>query len=319
MHRAKQNDLISWTGKILFLALFGMPVLGMAQTTPAIPETEPAEDLSLDRFALELSNPATYLRRLAWDIEYTTFRGDLPGSENQDGLKNIFKTSWPLRLKTGKNLLLSATIPVFSDQPTWNIPVQRHHAEFRIRQTEDIQAEQGFFFYGHDHLADIRIDLAYIGEGKNGVIRTLGLAAVFPTSEDKSAARRQTLLGPEIALGRITNWGLYGATVKHLTNVNDPAEWDTNESTMEIWFAYALGNGWQIESSPEILYDWEAVSGNEWTVPIEAAVSKTIKLGQTPVKLALGIQKNIVTPDRFGPDWRVILSFTPVLSTKLLR
>ena len=80
-----------------------------------------------------------------------------------------------------------------------------------------------------------------------------------------------------------------------------------------------MGNGWQIESNPTILYDWEAISGHEWTVPIGAGVSKTMRLGSVPVKLAFDIQNFVVSPDRFGPKWQFTLSFTPVISTKLLR
>ena len=212
------------------IALLGTPILGMAEMATDEATEKLHEEISLDRIALELSNPVTALRSLAWDIEYSTFQGDLPGSEDQSGLKNKFTTFWPFKLKNGKNLLLSATIPIFSDQPTWNIPVRQHHAEFRIRQADDIQPEQGYFFDGHDHLADIKINIAYGGEGKNGLFNTFGLATVLPTSEDNSASRQQLLLGPEIALGRVTSWGLFGATAKHLTNITEPVEWDTNET-----------------------------------------------------------------------------------------
>ena len=80
-----------------------------------------------------------------------------------------------------------------------------------------------------------------------------------------------------------------------------------------------MGNGWQIESNPTILYDWEAISGHEWTVPIGVGASKTMRLGRVPVKLAFDVQEYVLSSDRLGPDWQVTFSITPVLSTKLLR
>jgi hypothetical protein len=305
---------------ILILALPGIPILGLAETIPNESTDELRSALSADEIALELSNPVTTLRSLSWDIEYKTFRGDLPGSEDQTSLSNIFTPSWPFKLSNGKNILLSATIPIRSDQPTWDF--NGHNAEYRIRQREDIGADQGFFFSGHDHLYDIGINFAYGGVGDNDFISMYGLSVVLPTSEDRSAARQQTLLGPEIALGRVTSWGLFGARAKHLTSVTESSkspQLDTNETTVKIFFAYALGNGWQIESNPVIFYDWEAVSGNEWTVPLGAAVSKTINFKRFPMKLSFDVQKYVVTPDRFGPDWQFTVSLTPVLSMKLLR
>lgn len=306
----------------MIIALFGAPVLGMADTATEAPRPE----LSLERIALELSNPVTALRRLDWDIEYSNFRGGLPNADDQSSLKNVFTPSWPFKLKNGKNLIVSATIPISSDQPTWEVNWWLHYAEFRLRQVEELFLDQSEFISGHDYLDDVSIDIAYGGENENGFISMFGLSNVLPISEDRSASRQQWLIGPDIALGQVTSWGLYGARAKHLTSISEPQvhiyggePWDTNETTLQLFFAYALGNGWQIESSPVILYDWEALPGNEWLVPIGAGVSKTMKLGRTPIKLGFDIQKYVVTPDRFGPDWRVTVSLTPVLSSKLLR
>ena len=112
---------------------------------------------------------------------------------------------------------------------------------------------------------------------------------------------------------------MIGARAKHLTDVSGDRPWSINETTVKIFFAYGLSNGWQIESNPIILYDWEAASGNEWTVPIGAGMSKTAMPGGVPLKLAFEIQHFVISPDRFGPEWLLKVSFTPVISTKLLR
>jgi hypothetical protein len=170
-------------------------------------------------------------------------------------------------------------------------------------------------------MGDIGLDLGYGGVSDNGFIGMLGIAVVFPTSEDLSARRGQWLLGPEVTLGQVTRWGLLGVTAKHLTDISGQGEQEvgklpTNETTLDMFFAYALGNGWQIESNPTVLYDWEAVSGNEWTVPVGAGASRTIMLGRVPAKLAFELQYFVVSPDRFGPEWLFRFSFVPVLSTR---
>ena len=311
---------------ILITVLFGIPTAGMAEAASDESPAEPRPVISLDQIALELSNPVTALRSLAWDIEGTFFQGNLPDADGRSAMKNLFTPSWPFKLRNGNNILLRLTIPLNSDQPLWEHSIYLHHAEWRMRQIEDAAFERGFLARGHDHLDDISVDIGYGGVSDNGRIGMLGLSIVFPSNDDGTAERDQVLLGPEFVFGKVASWGLIGARVKHLTNVYDAdvrnwveLPWDTNETTAKIFFAYAMGNGWKIESNPTILYDWEAVSGNEWTVPIGAGVSKTMRLGRVPVKLALDIQKFVVSPDRFGPDWQVTVSLTPVFSTKLLQ
>lgn len=276
--------------------------------------------LSLDKIALELSNPVTGLRSFGIDYEYRTFQGDFPESEDQKAARIVLTPSWPFKLSNGKNILLSATIPLNGDQPIWKEPDStRDYAEFLIRQSRDISADTGEFITGHDHLGDIEISLGYGGVNENGFISMFGLASSLPSSEDRSAGRDQALLGPEIMLGQVTSWGLMGARLKHLTDVGDRNDFDTNETTVKLSFAYGLGNGRQIESNPIVLYDWEAVSGNEWTVPIGAGLSNTFMIGSVPAKLALNIEYYVVSPDRFGPEWKFTISLTPVMSTKLLK
>jgi hypothetical protein len=317
---------LSFLKSTCIVALLGLPALSLAATASDEPPGAVRSARSVDEIALELNNPVTALRSVDWDIEYRTFQGDFPGSNDQTALRNVFALSWPFKLSNGKNILLRATIPLNSDQPIWKPPGRNgDFATFLIRQSPTITPTNGRFVSGHDHLDDIGIDVAYGGVNENGLISLLGFASVWPSSDDGSTERKQWLFGPEFALGQVTSWGLFGARAKHLTTIageglyDGEGQWDTNETSLKIFFAYALGNGWQIESNPTILYDWEAVSGNEWTVPIGAGVSRTIMLGNVPMKLAFDIRNFVVSPDRFGPEWLFTLSFTPVISTKLLR
>ena len=312
---------------ICIVAFLGLPVLSLAETESDESPDAGRPAISVDEIALELSNPVTALRSLAIDIQYRTFQGDFPGSDDKTSIRTVFTSSWPFKLSNGKNILLRATIPINSDEPIWT-PLGRpweHYADYLIRQSPTITATTGQFVSGHDHLDDIGIDISYGGVNENGFISLLGLASIFPTSDDGSASRAQWLLGPEIALGQVTSWGLFGARAKHLTTISGEGLWDgegpweTNETSVKIFFAHALGNGWQIESNPTILYDWEAVSGNEWSVPIGVGVSKTIMAGSFPMKFAFEVQNFVVSPDRFGPEWQFMLNLTPLISTQLLR
>jgi hypothetical protein len=310
-----------WT---CILALLGAPALGWAE--PASNEAGESHEqaVSVDDIALELSSPASRLLSLGWDFEYRTYQGDLPEADEQTGISNIFTLSWPIQLRSGKTLQLRTTIPVLGDQPYWKPVWYLDYTEVTLRAVPDLDPTVGEFSPGHDHLQDVGLDFGISDVNESGFISYWGIANVLPTSEDLSAERGQWLLGPDLAFGQITDWGLYGVRFRHLTSVtgegnHEVENLDTNETTLELFYTYALGNGWQIESNPVVLYDWEAVSGNEWTVPIGAGASKTVMLGRVPMKLAFDLQYFVVSPDRLGPEWLFRMALTPVFSSKLLQ
>ena len=308
---------------VCFIAVLGLPALGLAEQESDESEESVGPAISVDRIALELSNPVTGLRSFAIDVEYRTYQGDLPEANDQAGYRTVFAPSWPIELSNGKLLLLRATIPVYGGQPYWKPVWYLDYAEFLIRQLPYIDETTGGFSEGHGHLGAVGFDIGYGGVNENGFISMVGIANALPTSDDQSARRGQWLIGPELALGQVTSWGLFGARAKHLTNIDGTGEqevdYDTNETTLELFFAYGLGNGWQIESNPVILYDWEAVSDNEWNIPVGLGVSKTMMVGKMPMKFGLELQKFVVSTDRFGPDWQINFNLTPVMSSKLLR
>ena len=290
-----------------------------ARSVSAKPASLSLVDLSLDQIAKQLSNPVTALASIKTDFEYRTYQGDLSEAGDQTNMRFLFTPSVPIPLESGKNILMRATFPLYVDMPVWQVPFGHplwiqdfDYPDFRLRQAEQITDSTGQFASVHGHLGDIGFDIAYGGESESGFISMYGIATVLDTSTNISASRNQWLLGPEIALGKSTDWGVIGAWVTHLVNITGGELYPTSETMAEIFFAYGLGNGWQVFSSPTLTYDWEADSGNELLLPIGVGISKTARFGRTPVKMAAEIQKFVVSPDRFGTDWLLTLSFTPV-------
>lgn len=276
---------------------------------------------TVDEIAKELSNPVTALASIKTDFEYRTYQGDLPGANDQSNMVFLIKPSVPIPLDNGKNILMRATIPIYRDMPVWKVPFGHplwiqdfDYPDFRLRQSPQITAEAGEFTSVHGHVGDIGFDFAYGGVSDSGLISMYGIATVLETSTNISASRNQWLLGPEIAFGKSTDWGVIGAWVTHLTNFSQEDSYNTNETSVELFFAYGLGNGWQIFSSPVMTYDWEADSGNELLLPLGAGISKTTRIGNMPLKLAFEIENYVVSPDRFGTQWLIAFSLTPVFS-----
>jgi hypothetical protein len=274
--------------------------------------------LSADEIALELSNPVSKLVSLKNDFEYRLYQGSLADADDESAFIYNFQASFPIPLRNGKTVQMRFNIPINGTQPIYEIG-NKEISPFLIRQNASTIPTGGTFdnYHGHSHLGDASFDVAYGGVSDSGFISMYGVAVVLPTSQDLSESIDQYQLGPEVALGKLTDWGIYGAWLKHLTRVSGENAWDTNMSSLEVFFAYGLGNGWQVFSNPVIQYDWEGDSDNKLFLPIGGGVSKTTHIGRTPLKLAFEVQKYVVSPDSIGPDWLFTFSVTPAFRNPL--
>ncbi len=104
---------------------------------------------------------------------------------------------------------------------------------------------------------------------------------------------------------------IVGVSAKHLTRISGEDAWDTNMTSLQVFFAYGLGNGWQFISNPLIEYDWEAAGDNKLFLPIGGGVAKTIRIGKMPLKMAVELQYYVISPDSLGPQWLLTFNLTP--------
>jgi hypothetical protein len=282
---------------------------------------ESASDASLDSIAVELMNPIGRFSAIDNRFGLKSYQGSLPDSSDRTNSSYIITPVIPFELSNGRRLALRFSLPVSFSTPTY-VDDGKDHAEWLVRQRADTLADDGQFIEGHGHMDDISYGLAYGDTEDNGLFWMAGLAGVLPTSQDGSIERDQYLLGPEFAIGKSYGWGILGVWGKHLVDVADvsrnedqhPVDWNTNETTLRLIFAYGLGNGWQVVSNPDIVYDWEGASGNKILFPVGGGVAKAFRIGSVPVKANLEAYYYVESPDAFGPEWQINISITPVLS-----
>jgi hypothetical protein len=68
--------------------------------------------------------------------------------------------------------------------------------------------------------------------------------------------------------------------------------------------SYNFPGGTYVNSAPIVTANWEAGSGNQWTVPLGAGVGHIFHLGKLPVNGQIGAYYSIVKPDD-GPNWQL--------------
>jgi hypothetical protein len=278
---------------VALLAAVAIPSLGSAAE-------EAHHGKSADEIAKELANPNNSLASLTFKNQYRWYKGDLPGADDQDNYTLLFQPVFPFPLAPtasgGKaNLFIRPAIPLVVDQPVPKV------------------SGASLDWDGVTAMGDIGFDLAYGVTEKNGLIWAVGMVGTLPTATDSDVAGKQWRLGPEFFVGKASKKGLIGIFPSHQWDVAGWGEGkDYSYSTTQIqpFLKYLPGGGWAVGSLPIMNYDWK---GKEWTIPLNLTVSKTLKWGNTPVKLELDMNYYVEQPDAFGPEWMIGINITPVV------
>ena len=264
------------------------------------------EKKSADQIAKELANPAGSLASLNINFQYTEFTGDLPNSDDQSSTSIVFQPTLPFPVgDKGRKFIFRPAVSLLFDQPLFD----PGKLDF---DSADV------------NLADIGFDLVYAGteitdkKNKKGLLWGVGLAGTLPTATDDDIGGEQWRFGPEVFGGILRKWGLVGALVSNQWNVGGSNDEAYSALTAQYFYAYALGGGWQIVASPVASYNWHADSDEALTLPLGFGVAKTTKIGDQPWKFQLQVQKFVVQPDAFGPDWLVKFTVTPVIKNPFI-
>lgn len=303
MHRSQNLALVTRVAALL-LAVAAAPA--WAQTASAAHEpnhAEPHKHLSADEVAKQLANPNNSLAQLVFRNQFRWYDGDLPNASDQNSYTMLFQPIFPFPLKPtasgGKaNLFVRPAIPLLVDQPVPTV-------------------NNGAFSYDKiSALGDIGFDVAYGVTEKSGLLWAYGMVGTLPAASKHEVAGKQLRLGPEGLLAQFTKTSVLGIFPSHQWNV---AGWGENKSysTTQVQFfgRYLPGGGWSIGTTPIMDYNWKT---KDWTVPLNLTISKTVKAGDTPVKLEVEVNYYVESPDAFGPKWMIGLNITPVVRNVLV-
>lgn len=269
--------------------------LSIALILAAVPAAAQVIGPNVEELAKELSNPGAANATQNFKLEYRTFDGDSPGADGQGSTTLTYQPVLPFKLTNGSTLIFR---PAFSY--TWGSP--------RIEPTTGSLA-------GEDSWGDIPYDLLY-SWGRDKWTFGAGVVGAVPTSDGISS--ENWLLGPSVLAVQTTDWGIWGLFPFHNEKVGGDGS-DTSITSLQYFAFYSLGGGWLVGTGPTMSYDWNAPSGQEWTVPLQLALSKTTSIGARPIKLNLSAERNVIRPDAFSEDWTFSFTISPVTSNPFQR
>lgn len=288
----KRTDILNKTGSAAAIAV----TVDASKLDKASTQKENAGEKTAEEIAAELRNPVTPMASMVTKWEYRTYEGTLPGADDQTGTSMLFQPAFPIPLGEGKVIAFRPAVPVFFDTPYFD-------------------GASGQFESSTGTIGDIGFDLMMGQKFDDGLVLLGGVVGTLPWASDNDVSANQYRLGAEGLVGKLYSWGAILGLVSHQWDVGGHGSNKEDYSTTAInyIYAYSLGEGMQISAAPIITYNWEAESGDRWSVPLGVGLYKTVVLGGMPWKLGVEVQKYVVKPDAFNADWYTFITIAPVV------
>ena len=143
-----------------------------------------------------------------------------------------------------------------------------------------------------------------------------GPVFVLPTSANPYLGSGKWSVGPTFVVLKQQKGWTYGALWNQVWSIaGDSGRSNVSQMFTQPFIAYTNKKAitWTLNS--EMITNWEASSGQQWTVPINLMVSKIAFVGPFPASYQLGLGYYIVHPDA-GPTWKIRVNFTLLLPTE---
>ncbi len=250
-----------------------------AQSAPAGEVRTSAGQEAMGQLARAVQNPVADLISVPFQNNLNFNYGPNGHTQNLLNIQPVV----PIRLNDDWNLITRTILPVIS-QP-----------EFTPGQgtTFGLGATQASLF---------------LSPGRPGhVIWGVGPVVQAPTTTDPALGSRVwgggatfvalTMQGPWVVGGLVNNIWSFGGDARSRYNAL------TFQPFMNYNFPHSPGT--YLSSAPIVTANWEAKSGNVWTVPLGLAIGQVMPIGSQPVNIQLGAYYNVIRPD-FGPEWQLL-------------
>lgn len=176
----------------------------------------------------------------------------------------------------------------------------------------DLSSESGSTF----GLGDITFTAFYAPESKGGLVWGIGPAINIPTSGE-GLGTGEWGFGPSLVLLRITKQWVYGLVMNNVWSVDENNS--INLFYTQYFINFNLPKGLYLTSAPILTSNWNAESGDQWTIPFGAGIGKIVKVGgKLPLNLQASAYYNAVKPEN-GAYWQLRAMAVILLPTSILK
>lgn len=253
----------------------------------AAPQVAPAQS-DAEALAKKLSNPVAALISVPFQFNRDENIGPL-----EDGERTFlnFQPVVPITLNEDWNVISRTIVPITFEQDEI-FPGAGDQSGLG-----DIV--QSFFFSPKEPTA-------------SGLIWGVGPVVLVPTASDDLLGADQWALGPTIVgLKQAGKW-TYGLLANHLWGVHQKGQndrSDVNATFVQPFVSYTTPTAWTYALNTEATYDW---NNTDWGVPVNAVVSKLLKVGRVPMSVGFGLRYWAEEAENGPEDLGLRLILTPL-------
>ncbi len=175
---------------------------------------------------------------------------------------------------TGESVNMEPVLP-FAVTRAWNVIVQPLLAATSMPSPD---ATTGF----DDMQASVFLTPTRTGSWVSG----LGPIVELPTASDEQLGTGKWSAGPTGAVIYSNGPWVNGVLASHLASfAGNRHRAEVSLTSIEPQVSYTSENGWSVQTSPTISYDWSA---DAWTLPLGADVGKAFIVGSQAISLSVG-------------------------------
>ena len=287
-------------------ANFNLPALGGDEAETEEETTE--GEYTPEQIAEMINNPLGELWLFFTQNDTYSYGGDVLDKLNKDNRimnSTLLMPVLPFQLTENWKVVARPVIPINS----FDVPSDVHFIP-------GILPEISVGFERETGLGDIVLMTAL---GTNEMVKPpnifgFGTTMMFDTASEDELGTGKNSIGPMAMAMHIDDKWIYGLIAQHWESVwGDSDRNDVSLTDLQYIGRYRLSPDTNIGFSPNIRYDWEADSGDRWSIPVGLGMDTMISIGPVPAKIGIEFYHYVKQPDPFGAEWQIRFFLAPVL------
>lgn len=260
----------------IYIRLWALIIAYLGLSAPMMVQAATDEELALANIPLaqELTNPVADLISVPIQVN---FDQNIGLNDEGEKLTTNIQPVIPFEVNSEWNLITRTIVPV-------------------VYQEKIIPGDES-----QSGLGDINLQL-FLSPKKptsSGLIWGAGALVLLPTATDTLIGSEKWGAGPAGVALKIDGPWTYGGLANHVWSfAGDDDRADISNTFVQPFAAYTWPSAWTVSVQSESSYNWNR---EEWSIPVNAAVSKLVFFGKLPVSLQAGVGRWLETPDA-GPE-----------------